>query len=147
LFLTRYEDRIIAAFGQNITKNENNSTELANFRISKDGGETWSSLHTIDNPDGDLAVSHGVFLNHQHQLWAFLGAFYKQGRPGGRVHTRAYLAKPGTISNGKPVWRNVGVVAWDGFWPLQEPVLMDNISLMERALVPGKWETIIQSLL
>lgn len=124
--LVRYEESLIASFGHNNTMEENNASEIANLRISTDEGKKWGPLYTIDNPDNDLAISHGVFLNHKDQLWAFQGAFYGQGRPGGRVHTIAYLAEPGSIARGCPVWQNKGVVAWDGFWPLKEPILMDN---------------------
>lgn len=126
LAMARHEGCWIGSFGHNATLSENNATELANLRLSRDAGRTWGPLHTIDNPCGDLAVSHGIFLTHHDQLWTFLGAFYGQGRPGGRVHTRAYLAEPGSIGNDQPVWQKKGVVAWDGFWPLQEPVQMDN---------------------
>ncbi len=124
--LAQHEGRWVASFGQNATKSENNATEMANVRVSADDGVSWEPLKNLDDPPGDLAVSHGVFLNHGDQLWAFMGSFYGRGRPGGRVHTRAYTAVPGSVGEGAPEWQNKGVVAWDGFWPLQEPLLMEN---------------------
>ena len=125
--LARFQDQWIASFGHNTGQTgENNSTEVANARISRDGGVSWGPLLTIDDPPGDLATSHGVFLVHGEKLWAFMGSFYGKGRPGGRVHTRAFVADAASFQQGRPVWQRRGVVAWDGFWPLQEPLRMDN---------------------
>lgn len=124
--LARHEGRWVASFGQNATKSENNATEVANVKVGDGDGVTWGPLENLDDPPGDLAVSHGVFLSHDDQLWALMGAFYGKGRPGGRVHCRAYVAEPGSVGKGKPEWRKRGVVAWDGFWPLQQPLLMEN---------------------
>ncbi len=127
--IARYMDRWIVSFGHNKCESgENNSTEVANGRISYDDGNSWGQLFNIDPPNGELAVSHGVFLEQKNEseLWAFMGAFYGKGRSGGRVHTRAYTIVPDSIDKEAPEWKNRGVVAWDGFWPLQEPLLMDN---------------------
>ncbi len=125
--IARHLDRWIVSFGHNTCETgENNSTEVANGRISKDEGRTWGPVFNIDAPPGELAVSHGVFLQRDSQLWGFMGAFYGKGRPGGRVHTRAYTIVPESVEKDAPVWENRGVVAWDGFWPLQEALLMDN---------------------
>lgn len=123
--LARFQGQWIASFGHNTCQTgENNSTEVANARISRDDGVSWGPLLNIDDPPGDLATSHGVFLIHGEKLWAFMGAFYGKGRPGGRVHTRAFVTA--SVRQGRPVWEQKGVVAWDGFWPLQEPLRMDN---------------------
>ncbi len=125
--LAHYEGRWIASFGHNPDKyEENNRTEVSNCRMSVDNGQTWGPLLNIDSPSGDLATSHGVFLIHDGTLWAFMGAFYGRGRPGGRVHTRAYVADVESYRQGNPTWTRKGVVAWDGFWPTQEPILMGN---------------------
>ena len=47
-------------------------------RISDDGGATWGELFTIDAGEGNLGVSHGVFLSHKGVLWAFIGAFLRR---------------------------------------------------------------------
>lgn len=120
-------DRLVATFGHNAcASGENNATEVTNARISDDCGRTWSPVHTVDAPEGELATSHGVLLARGDEVWAFNGAFYGTGRAGGRVHTRACVADAATIAAGSPVWTRRGVVAWDGFWPLQEPLLMDD---------------------
>ena len=115
--VVRHRGALYVSFGHN-RGSENTATELANGRMSTDGGKTWGALFTIDDGDADLAVSHGVFLAHQGKLWAFHGSFY--GRMN-KVHTRAYVLDDET---GR--WRPKGVVAEDGFWPMQEPRKMDD---------------------
>ena len=115
--VVRHQGALSASFGHN-RGSENTASEVANGRTSTDGGKTWGPLFTIDDGDADLAVSHGVFLVHQGKLWAFHGSFY--GRMN-KVHTRAYL-----LDDEKGRWQPKGVVAEDGFWPMQEPQKMDD---------------------
>ena len=113
-----HEGRLYASFGHN-TEGENTGAEEARGRISDDGGRTWGDIFTIDaGDDADLAVSHGVFLSHAGRLWAFMGAFHGTMKD---VHTRAYLLDEATMT-----WEKKGTVVEGGFWPLQEPLRMDD---------------------
>ncbi len=111
-----HRDELLVTFGQN-RGSENTSTEVAHGRRSADGGKTWGPLFGIDdgNP-ANPAVSHGVLLSHAGRLWAFHGCFDDHMQ---RVHTRAYQRDELT---GR--WQPLGVVAEQGFWPLQEPLKM-----------------------
>ncbi|MCO8121261.1 FAD-dependent oxidoreductase [Stieleria sp. TO1_6] len=111
--LVWHGDRLFASFGHNHGK-ENTASEMANYCISSDGGASWSSVKLIDEgEEANHAVSHGVFLNHGGQLWAFHGAFNGRMR---KIHTRAYLWDETT-----EVWTKQGTVMEEGFWPMQEP--------------------------
>ena len=70
----------------------------------------------MDHGEGNLGVSHGVFLSHAGRLWAFMGAFYDNFQ---RTHTRAYALNETTGA-----WETQGVVIENGFWPMQEPQKM-----------------------
>ena len=113
-----HNGKLYASFGHN-KGSENTLTEEGRFCVSEDGGKTWSSVQTIDvgRETKDLAVSHGVFLSHE-KLWAFLGSFYGTRN---RVHTRAY-----TLNEENGEWQSHGTVVADGFWPMTEPVKMEN---------------------
>ena len=117
--LAWHKGRLYASYGHNVG-HENTITEEGRYSVSEDGGATWSQPRTIDvgTEADDLAVSHGVFLSHQGRLWSFLGAFHGTRK---RVHTRAYILNEAT---GR--WTRQGVVIRDGFWPMQEPLKMDN---------------------
>jgi hypothetical protein len=116
--LAWHAGRLYASFGHN-RGGENTATEEARGRASDDDGVSWGEVFTIDpGEEPDLAVSHGVFLMHAGRLHAFMGAFRGEMQ---EVHTRGYLLDDAT---GR--WEPRGVLIEGGFWPLQEPVPLDD---------------------
>lgn len=115
--LAWHKGRLYASYGFNLGE-ENTPTEEAHVKASDDG-KTWGSAQVMDAGEGDLAVSHGVFLSHGGRLWAFMGAYHDHAEKYHRVHTRAYLLDE---SSGR--WEPHGTVIEDGFWPMQEPQKM-----------------------
>ena len=117
--LVWHQGKLYASFGHN-KGNENTVTEEGRYCVSSDGGRTWSDVRTIDVgiEEDDLAVSHGVFLSRGKTLWAFLGAFHGTRK---RVHTRAY-----TLTESSGHWEPQGTVIQGGFWPMNQPVKMNN---------------------
>lgn len=113
--LAWHKGRLYASYGFN-KGSENTVTEEAHVRVSEDGGKTWDQPVVMDAGEGNLGVSHGVFLSHGGKLWAFMGAFYDNFQ---RTHTRGYLLNE---TSGK--WEPQGVVLDQGFWPMQEPQRM-----------------------
>ena len=116
--LAWHKGKLYASYAYN-KGNENTPTEEAHVRVSGDGGKTWQPPVVMDAGEGDLAVSHGVFLSHGGRLWAFMGAFYAHTQLYHRVHTRAYWLNETTGA-----WESQGAVVDDGFWPMQEPQKM-----------------------
>lgn len=120
--LAHYRGHLFASFGHNRGL-ENTVGEEARFMVSEDLGRSWSPARTMDAGDEDgVAVSHGVFLVHQDELWAFHGAFYDRLH---RVHTRAYR-----FDADNRQWLPQGVAVADGFWPMQEPRKIGDVWLM-----------------
>jgi hypothetical protein len=116
--LAWHKGKLYASFGHNKGA-ENTVTEEAQFRVSEDGGKTWGPLQVIDaGEEENLAVSHGVFHQHEGTLWAFHGAYYGKME---NIHTRAYRLDDETGE-----WKKLGVVIENGFWPLNQPVRMDD---------------------
>lgn len=114
--LAWHKGTLYASFGHN-KGGENTDTEEARFCTSRDGGNTWSGVATIDSGDEPgIGISHGVFLSHEDRLWAFHGAYTGTMQ---KVHTRAYLLDEMT---GK--WEHKGTVVAGGFWALGEPQRM-----------------------
>ncbi|HBJ83689.1 MAG TPA: cycloinulo-oligosaccharide fructanotransferase [Verrucomicrobiales bacterium] len=116
--LVWHKGKLYASIGHNKGA-ENTVSEEAQYRVSEDGGKTWSELRVIDaGEEIDLAVSHGVFLSHAGKLWAFHGAYYGKME---RIHTRAY-----SLDEATGQWVKHGVVLENGFWALNQPVKMDD---------------------
>lgn len=114
--LAWHKGRLYASIGHNKGA-ENTVSEEAQYRVSDDGGKSWSELRVIDaGEEENLAVSHGVFLSHQGRLWAFHGAYYNKME---RIHTRAY-----SLDEKTGQWRKHGVVLEQGFWALNPPERM-----------------------
>jgi len=118
--LAWHKGRLYASYGYNLGK-ENTPTEEAHVRVSDDGGKTWAKPTVMDAGEGDLGVSHGVFLSHGGRLWAFMGAFYAGPKLYHRVHARAYV-----LNEASGEWESRGAVVEGGFWPMQEPQKMDD---------------------
>ena len=129
--LAWHKGRLYASFGHN-KGSENTLTEEGRYCVSEDGGKTWSTVRTIDVglEDDDLAVSHGVFLSRGETLWAFLGSFHGFRK---RVHTRAY-----TLNEDTGHWQAQGTVVGDGFWPMTEPVKMDDGNWIMPGFIAGQ---------
>lgn len=113
--LAWHKGKLYASYGYNVG-DENTPTEEAHVRVSSDGGLSWGRPVVMDAGEGNLGVSHGVFLSQNGKLWAFMGAFYDRFQ---RTHTRAYTLNERTNS-----WEPHGVVIDNGFWPMQEPQRM-----------------------
>ncbi len=113
-----HKGKLYASIGHN-QGDENTVTEEAQYRVSEDGGRTWSELRVIDaGEEENLAVSHGVFLSHAGKLWAFHGAYYNKME---RIHTRAY-----SLDETSGQWVKHGIVLENGFWALNQPVKMND---------------------
>lgn len=131
--LAWHKGRLYASFGHNKGP-ENTATEKADYRVSNDGGRTWSTLRVIDAGDeANLAISHGVFLSHGGKLWAFHGAFYNHME---RIHTRAY-----SLNEATGEWIKHGVVVSNGFWPMNEPQRLANGNWIMAGIAAGPWST------
>ncbi|MCA9208205.1 MAG: cycloinulo-oligosaccharide fructanotransferase, partial [Planctomycetales bacterium] len=104
--LAWHKGQLYASYGFN-KGSENTPTEEAHVRVSRDGGKTWGHPVVMDAGEGNLGVSHGVFLSHGGRLWAFMGAFYDNRQ---RTHTRAYL-----LNETSGQWEPHGIVIDEGF--------------------------------
>lgn len=113
-----HKDKLYASFGHN-QGGENTDTEEARWCVSSDDGRTWSAVKTIDaGQEPEIGISHGAFLSRNGQLWAFQGAYRGIMQ---EVHTRAYLLDERTET-----WQPQGTVITEGFWPMQQPLKMED---------------------
>ena len=138
LGLAFHRGKLYASFGHN-QGGENTDTEEARYAVSEDEGHTWSEVQTIDAGEPNLGVSHGVFLSHGGVLWAFHGAY--TGTMQG-IHTRAYrLDEDGNGDNGGGGgFEPLGTVIEGGFWPMQEPIRMDDGNWIMAGIAAGVYD-------
>lgn len=130
--LAWHQGRLFASFGHNKGE-ENTVSEEAHYRVSSDGGSTWSPISVIDSGDEPhLAVSHGVFLSRPNQLWAFHGAYFHKME---RIHTRGYR-----FDSERNRWIPIGRILADGFWPMNQPVAMENGNWIMPGFLGGPYD-------
>jgi hypothetical protein len=89
--LVWHKNKLYASYGFSTSKQENTADEEAHVRVSEDGGKTWGQPVAMDAGEGNLGVSHGVFLSHGGRLWAFMGAFLRQLLRTNLTHSHARL--------------------------------------------------------
>lgn len=129
--LAFHKGKLYASFGHN-QGGENTDTEEARFCVSEDEGRTWSEVRTMDPGEGPVGVSHGSFLTHNGKLWAFMGAY--TGTMQG-IHTRAYV-----LDEASGDWNAKGTVIEGGFWPMQEPIRMDDGNWILAGIAAGAYD-------
>jgi hypothetical protein len=110
-----HKGKLYASFGHNKGA-ENSLGEMARYRVSDDGGQTWGPIKTIAASEGNHSVSHGVFCSSGATLYAFQGAFYDRFQ---RTHCMGYRLNEQTDE-----WEPLGKMVDHGFWPMQQPEKM-----------------------
>lgn len=116
--LAWHGDRLFASFGRN-RGDENTATEIAQVKVSTNGGASWGPLVQLeDASEPNRAISHGVFLEQDGQLWALHASFT------GRLEQ--VCLKGWQLDDATGQWQFRGVVARDGFWPVEVPQRLED---------------------
>ena len=120
--LANYKSKLFCAWAHNKVL-ENSDDEEVNYAISNDGGVTWSQYIEGDlSPQKGTAVSHGVFLVHQEKLWFFAPQFKGDlNREKAMMRMCAYV-----FDEAEEKFCPLGTVLDERFWPMCEPILMDD---------------------
>lgn len=118
--LAKFKGKMYCAWAHNKVK-ENSDDEEVNYSVSNDNGKTWSKcIHGNCAPKKGTAVSHGAFLVHDGALYFFAPQFKGyQGKEAMRMS--AYVLDEATEG-----FRYCGVAMDERFWPMCEPILMEN---------------------
>jgi hypothetical protein len=125
--LIRYRDLLYASWGANKGP-ENSPGERVLGRVSRDDGRTWSPVSTIVPGEPERAASHGAYLVHDGRLWGFFCRFRGLRDD---IQMEAYrLAEDGK-------WQLQATIP-GGFWPLAEPVRMNDGNWIMAGFIIGK---------
>jgi len=127
--IVRHKGTLFTSWGHNKGQ-ENTLTEIIQGRRSFDDGRTWEPVELISAGSDRHGVSHGSFLSHHGTLWAFCGRFtgFHQG-----TATEAFV-----LDEAANRWGSRGIVAADGFWPMAEPVRMENLNWIMAGICVGE---------
>lgn len=113
----------IAAYLQSALK-ENDDRSRFVCKYSFDHCESWSVAHVIADTEGEYGRSHGVLYRDGDTLYAFCPRARFNGTDRFAEHNfsmEAYVFSPSDLT-----WSPCGVALDDGFWPLCEPMRLQN---------------------
>ncbi|MBQ7976946.1 MAG: exo-alpha-sialidase [Clostridia bacterium] len=118
--IVKFKGRMYCAWAHNKVR-ENSDDEEVNYAISDDNGKTWSGCVSGNmNPQNGVAVSHGVFLVHEEKLYFFAPQF--KGQMGAEMMKMSVYV----LDKENEKFRYIDVAMNERFWPMCEPVLMEN---------------------
>lgn len=118
--LVKFKGRMYCAWAHNKVR-ENSDDEEVNYAVSDDNGKTWSGcIKGNCNIEKGIAVSHGVFLVHEDKLY-FYAPQYKGQLGAKMLKTSVYV-----FNETNEKFDYIGVALHERFWPMCEPVLMEN---------------------
>lgn len=125
--IIKFKNLWVAAYLQSAVK-ENDERSRFVCKYSCDGCETWSSTQAIADADTEYGRSHGVLYSDGETLYAFCPRAKFNGTDKFKEHDfamEAYVFSPDTKA-----WELRGIVSTDGFWPLCEPIKLNNGDLL-----------------
>ena len=129
--LASFHGRMYCTWAHNRVK-ENSGEEVVNYATSDDGGKTWSQcVEGIRASEEGIAVSHGAFLVHEDQLYFFAPQFK------GQLGVEWMKMCVYVLDEPEGRFRDLGVGLDERFWPMCEPVLLENGNY----LMPGIFVT------
>ena len=118
--LLKTGDTWICAYGQGLVK-ENDSASRFACRYSSDEGKTWGDEVVIAGVEGNgFCHSHGVLFEYGRKVWAFTA----RAKFMGDIYEELTMVAYTRNRNGS--WSNRGCVLNAPFWPLCEPMFLEN---------------------
>ena len=121
--IIRFHGIWVAAYLQSAVK-ENDDRSRFVCKFSFDDCRTWSDAHVIADVEGEYGRSHGVLYRDGETLWAFCPKAKFNGTD--RFAQHNFSMEGYTFCEQTLTWEAQGAVLEDGFWPLCEPMRLQN---------------------
>ena len=122
--IIKHNNQYFTSWG-NSFRGENDDNTIFVQKTSKDRGKTWNDYKTISSKEIGFGRSHGVFFEFKNKLYAFCpkAKFDK-------IDAYPELKMEAYTLNSKGEWDNIGIVLEDSFWPMCEPIVLDNGTIL-----------------
>ncbi len=124
--ILKYGDVWICSYGQGL-RSENDSGSRFACKYSYDNCQTWSEEVEIAGVEGKYCRSHGVLFEYQDKVWAFCPRAAFGSVPDG---TYPELIMEAYTLQTDMSWKYEGKVLDDAFWPLCEPIVLADGSIL-----------------
>ena len=126
--VVKHNDVLYCSWANSLVTENDDNTVYAQKR-SVDDGLTWGPHEQISVKEPGYGRSHGVYLPHRGELYAFCPrAKYDKIDAYPDLKTEAYLLKP---DGG---WQALGIAIDRDFWPICQPIELENRSLLMAGL-------------
>lgn len=126
--IIKHKNVLYASWG-NSFRGENDDNTILAQKCSLDGGKTWNDYKKISKTDKGFGRSHGVYFEYQDHLYAFCPkARYDKIDAYPDLKMEAYKL------NEQDEWSCLGIVLDEDFWPMCEPLKLDNDALLMAGL-------------
>ncbi|MBO5646360.1 MAG: exo-alpha-sialidase [Clostridia bacterium] len=133
----RHEGILRACWG-NSFRGENDDNTILFEKCSADGGMTWDEGRRISRTDAGFGRSHGVYAALGGELYAFCPrARYE------RIDAYPELVCEGYRLHPEGNWEFLGTVLPDRFWPMCEPIRLENGNLLMAGLETDRAEAAV----
>ena len=124
----RHQD-VLRVSWANSWRRENDDQTILAERCSVDDGKNWSDVTVIARAEGGYGRSHGVYFSYEGKLYVFCPrARYD------RIDRYPDLQMEGYVLNENGTYDALGVVLAEDFWPMCEPIFLENGTLLMAGL-------------
>lgn len=125
--IVKYKNTLRVSFAQSL-KTENDDRTRLMEKVSFDGGISWTE-NVIAETENGFGRSHGVYFCHENELYVFCPrAKYDRIDRYPELKTEIYHLE----ENGK--YRLLGIALDEDFWPMCEPITLENGSFLMAGL-------------
>ena len=126
--IIKHKGTFYSSWGNSLRQENDNNTILAEKR-SYDNGKTWTAYSKISHTDKGYGRSHGVYFEYNEKLYAFCPKAKFE-----KIDAYPDLKTEGYLLNERGEWDCIGIVLDDYFWPMCEPVILDDGTLLMAGL-------------
>ena len=126
--IIKHENKLHASWGNSFRKENDNNTILAE-KCSFDNGKTWTDHRKISKTEEGFGRSHGVYFEYKGNLFAFCpkAKFDK-------IDAYPELKMEAYKLSAQDEWECIGVVLEEDFWPMCQPIILDEGSFLMAGL-------------
>lgn len=112
----------------NSWRNENDNNTIVTQKNSYDGGYNWVNKKQITRTDEGYGRSHGVYFEYNNTLYFFCAKATFETSTYKNLRTEVY------VLNDDDEFESLGIIADSLFWPMCEPLCLDDGSIIMAGL-------------
>lgn len=130
--IIKYKDVIHCSWA-NSWRGENDNNTIIAEKTSHNSGNTFENYRRVSIKEQGFGRSHGVYFSHRGNLYVFCPKASFDANQYPDLKTEAY------ILNKNGVYDCIGIVSDENFWPMCEPIALENGTIIMAGLKTTGW--------